>query len=81
MPVGTLIVAEHRARQGPARGPYYFARKALSGWQFGSASGEGWLLEPTSSCAQCHSEAPADHVFGLGPLATSPQDTKRPDGG
>lgn len=81
MPAGTLIVAEHHAKQGSVQGPYYFAQKtATSGWQYGSATSDGWLLEPTTSCSLCHAEAIADHVFGMHPLATPSPDTKRPDG-
>ena len=81
MPPGTILVAEHRPRQGTAQGPYYFARKTQNGWQFGAATADGWLLDTNNACILCHAEAPADNVFGLGSLATSPNATKRPDGG
>jgi hypothetical protein len=81
MPADTLLVAEHWSRQGTAQGPYYFALRNQNGWQFGAATADGWLLDTNNACIACHSEAPADHVFGLSPLATSPNDTKRPDGG
>jgi hypothetical protein len=83
MPAGTWIVAEHRARQGDTPGPYYFAHKTSAGWDFGSATSEGYLTAPpAAACARCHAEAPADDVFGLkfAPLA-KPQIDQRPDSG
>jgi hypothetical protein len=81
LPEGTLLVAQHFDRKGATPGPFYFSKKTANGWQFGAASADGWLLPTNDACALCHSEAPADHVFGLGSLVTSPNETQRPDGG
>jgi hypothetical protein len=82
MPEGTWIVAEHYARQGGARGPYYSANKSTAGWQFGAAMPDGGLVPPDAACFACHSEAPADFVFGLARRAAPrAQIDQRPDGG
>ena len=83
MPENTWIVAEHQARQDNTPGPYYFAHKTRTGWEFGSATPEGYLVvPPNAACARCHAEAPADSVFGLklAPHAQTNID-QRPDGG
>jgi hypothetical protein len=81
MPVDVWLVAEHRSRENSAQGPYYFAHKTASGWTFGAATADGWLLPATNACTTCHSEAPADSLFGFAPTATVVAETKRPDGG
>ena len=81
MPNDTWLVAEHTARQGAARGPYYFAHKAATGWEFGASTADGWLLKTDKSCAGCHAEAPADFVFGFVRPPPSAQKEQRPDGG
>lgn len=83
MPEDTWIVAEHRARQGNAPGPYYFAHKTSTGWEFGVATPEGYLVAPPhAACARCHAEAPADSVFGIKwAPPVLPQIDQRPDGG
>lgn len=83
MPADTWIVAEHQARQGNAPGPYYFAHKTSAGWDFGSATPEGYLrAPPDAACAHCHAEAPADSVFGLKSVSQAkPQIDQRPDSG
>ncbi|GEM_PF-2397041 len=82
MPEDTWIVAEHFAREGQVRGPYYFAHKSAAGWEFGSANSEGALMPATSACQRCHAEAPADFVFAAVPPAGSrPENNQRPDGG
>ena len=83
MPEDTWIIAEHQARQDNTPGPYYFAHKTRTGWEFGSVTPEGYLVvPPDSTCARCHAEAPADSVFGLklAPHAQLQID-QRPDGG
>jgi len=81
MPIDVWLVAEHRSRSGSAQGPYYFAHKTATGWNFGAATADGWLLPATSACVACHSEAPADNLFGFVPEAPALPETKRPDGG
>src|ERR1700690_2172562 len=81
MPVDVWLVAEHRSRNGSTQGPYYFAHKTANGWNFGSATADGWLLPATNACTACHSEAPADNLFGFVPTAPALPGTKRPDGG
>jgi len=81
MPEDTWIVAEHQARQGNTPGPYYFAHKTHTGWEFGSATPEGYLVvPPNAACARCHAEATADSVFGL-KFVPQLQIDQRPDGG
>lgn len=65
MPLGTLLVAEHRSRLDSTAGPYYFASKDADGWHWGQASPDGWLEPHPDACAGCHAMAPADFVFGI----------------
>lgn len=81
MPEDSWLVAEHLPRNGPTPGPYYFAHKTAKGWQFGAATRDGWLIATSNACILCHSEALADHVFGLSPISTDALQTQRPDGG
>lgn len=67
LPVGTTVVAFHRATNG-APGPVYAMVKLPDGqWDFVIAEPNGTLVArgAVSLCAACHDDAPADHLFGV----------------
>jgi hypothetical protein len=61
---GSAIAMFHRTTDG-GDGSVFSMAKADGAWTFVAAHGDGTLIDgDTASCARCHDEAPADHVFG-----------------
>lgn len=67
LPAGAAVVAFHTSTKGAPGSIYAMTKLPAGEWEFIAADPDGTLLGRgfLASCASCHDDALADHLFGV----------------